>query len=84
MTFHKLLALNVRSEASTALSAIRASFSASSVSRRATILLGGGRSSSSKAHAMFQQDVVLVTRSLPVLLEEEATATAPAWLSRSR
>lgn len=79
MTFHKLLALSVRSEASTALSAIRASFSASTVSRRATILLGGGRSSSSKAHAMFQQDVVLVIRSVPMALN--VGVAVATWLS---
>jgi hypothetical protein len=77
---HELLALSVRSEASTTLSAICASFSAS-VSRHITIL-GGGHPSSSKAHTMFQLDVILVIRSIPVPLKVEAAAAA--WHSRSR
>ena len=53
-TLQRLLALIVRSDARTALSATRASLSASAVSRRATMLLGGGRSSASSAHASVQ------------------------------
>ena len=50
--FQRLLALSTCSDAKTALSATRASLSASSVSQCATMLLGVGRSSASISQSM--------------------------------